>query len=230
MIDLGNKVGVNRGAERRAFSLIELLVVIGVIALIAAMVLGLLPAVTEKRTRARVQAELSALVMAIESYKEKHGFYPPDGVRSGQPETNIAQPPLFYELVGTTNKDNSYYPVNGEPGLTAGEISANFAPGQDGFLNSGAEASEVKNFYPTLRKSQYDRSPYGPVLTLMVPAKGPVNTAYPRTRDVNPWRYVVATPGRADTLPSPRHNVDTFDLWAEVVHGGKTNVIGNWRK
>src|SRR5258708_5872836 len=141
----GNGVGARGWKNRRvsagttAFTLIELLVVIGVIALIAALVLGVMPGVMHRRVMARVQTELTQLQGAIEYYKEKHGFYPPDNTN------NMAEPPLFYELVGTTINGAIYSPLNGDTNVLRAQITAAF--GLDGFLNCQDEA---KNFYPTL--------------------------------------------------------------------------------
>src|SRR5687767_4985328 len=137
------------------FTVMEMMVVIAIIAVLAAILLGALPAITEKRTRSTVRAELRQLVTMIEAYKEKHGFYPPDNINTTA--TAIAQPPLFYELVGTTvtsNPDGSgavYSPLNGEPTLTQEEIKTEF--GTDGFLNTGPDRSEVKSFLPGLKRN-----------------------------------------------------------------------------
>jgi hypothetical protein len=49
---------------------------------------------------------------------------------------------------------------------------------------------------------------------IVLPYKGPEG-------DFNPLRY---------NLSSPSKNPGSFDLWIEVVVGGKTNTIGNWRQ
>src|ERR1035441_8954511 len=61
-----------------AFTLIELLVVIGVIVLLAALSFPAMQAVQRAQAVARARAELSQLETAIETYKTKLGFYPPD--------------------------------------------------------------------------------------------------------------------------------------------------------
>jgi len=61
----------------RAFSLIELLVVISIIAVLAGLVVGVAPVASKRMREARIRAELAALVTAIESYKAKYGVYPP---------------------------------------------------------------------------------------------------------------------------------------------------------
>jgi prepilin-type N-terminal cleavage/methylation domain-containing protein len=215
----------------RGFSLIEMLMVIAVIGILAAIVLGALPAMTEKRVRTRVRGELRNLVTAIEAYKEKHGFYPPDNPK------NIAHPPLFYELIGTTvvgnNPPVSYKPVNGDPALTQTQVKDNFDT--DGFLNSAPEASEVKNFLTTAKTNiNYVISPFSPngspALVLRVSADGPRFPGKPGIEKTNAWRYVVAKPRRGQNDPYPTNNPNTFDLWAEVVIRGRTNLIGNWKE
>jgi hypothetical protein len=40
-------------------------------------------------------------------------------------------------------------------------------------------------------------------------------------KKINPWRYNAST---------PTHNPDSYDLWAEILIAGKTNIIGNWKE
>jgi prepilin-type N-terminal cleavage/methylation domain-containing protein len=215
--------------RRVGFSLIEMLVVIAVIAILAALLLGGMPAIQEKRIRSQVRAELRMLTTAIEAYKAKHGFYPPDNTN------NIAQPPLFYELVGTTVENNSFYPLNGAPPLTQAQVQNYFGPPLQGFMNSSPEAGEVKNFY-TIAKTNlhYVQSPFvtgnppDPVMVLRVPARGPRNADFPETEYRNTWRYIVGKGPSAAV--NPTNNPSTFDVWAEVVIRGRTNVIGNWKE
>src|SRR5438093_12291165 len=63
---------------RAAFTLIEMLVVIAVITILAAMIFPITRAVNRTKVRSRAQAELTQIESAIELYKAKHGFYPPD--------------------------------------------------------------------------------------------------------------------------------------------------------
>jgi prepilin-type N-terminal cleavage/methylation domain-containing protein len=68
-----------QSSPRRAFTLVEMLTVIVIIAVLAAL---LLPAVMAARRRATVSAmkvEVHQLVDALEAFKEKFGDYPPDG-------------------------------------------------------------------------------------------------------------------------------------------------------
>jgi type II secretory pathway pseudopilin PulG len=222
--------------------LIEMLIVLAVIAILAGMILAVLPGIAEKRVRSQVRAELQPLIMAIEYYKEKHGFYPPDNFGFNPPHhgKQTGQPPLFYELGGTRfvpgsddDKTLYYSLITNGHFLTATKVKNNFGGGNinnKGFVNSAEQESEVKNFISTLKPRQYGPSAYNTdVLVLRVPAKGIKDGAFP-TDELNPWRYVVAKPDRGPNDAYPTNNPNSFDLWADVEIRGKLVKIGNWKE
>ena len=191
----------------RAFSLIELLVVISIIGVLAGLTVTGLKAYGGKKVRARVDTEAAALQTAVEGYHAKKGFYPPDN--PGNPGTNT----LYYELLGTVPlADNSgFETIVGKETIT--RANANTAFGVAAFMNS-PDPTDVKSYYPNLRPSQFGEvTGVKGVKVLGVSVKGP-------TGNFSPWRY---------NASKPVHNPNAYDLWVEVLIGRETNVIGNWK-
>jgi prepilin-type N-terminal cleavage/methylation domain-containing protein len=119
-----------------AFTLIEMLVVISIIGILAALILGVYPAAHEKKVRSRVKAEMAAIETVIESYKEKKGFYPPDNLK----QQDGSYPPLYFEL---TSEDLPPNPVRAQAETLGLTNIVNLAPAEDS-----------KNFFPNVRQSQ----------------------------------------------------------------------------
>jgi len=63
-------------SKTSAFTLIELLIVIAIIAVLAGLVLGAASSVQKKGARSRAEAEIAAIGAALESYKADNGDYP----------------------------------------------------------------------------------------------------------------------------------------------------------
>jgi prepilin-type N-terminal cleavage/methylation domain-containing protein len=195
-----------------AFTLVEILIVISIIAILAALVVGLAGGAAEKKNRARVETELHQIETAIEHYKEKLGYYPPDNTNN----VGMQLQPLFYELTGTRldPANNDYITVTGERISTNVLVDA-FARG--GFANMSAPGADIsaKNFFTTIKPGQHKKIPTakGLVEVLTVPVElvpGQVNT----------WRYVST---------NPTNNPGSFDLWAEIRIRGKNVLIPNWK-
>jgi prepilin-type N-terminal cleavage/methylation domain-containing protein len=73
---MGTVIGRRRGLN--SFTLIEMLVVIGIIAILAALTLAAGSAVMNKASRSRASSEVQAMSTALESYKTDNGIYPSD--------------------------------------------------------------------------------------------------------------------------------------------------------
>src|SRR3954470_12574524 len=84
---------------RTAFTLIEMLVVVGIIAVLAAMIIPAGAAAKAARIRSRAKAELNQVDHMIQAYKSKKNTYPPSDPNSST--TNAPYNYLYYELVGT---------------------------------------------------------------------------------------------------------------------------------
>ena len=223
--------GLGFDAGRLAFTLIELLTVIAIMAIIASLVVTMGQAAAQKKKTLAVDADKNKLITMISSYQAKLNYYPPDngllaahasnlGLYEGYAATN----PLIYELVGATNTNNGanlivYNSSAAAPNLQSSDYELIFNRG--GIANS--DSSEPKNFFqPGPLPKEY--APYStkyspPICGLIVPADLiPGNTN-------NFWHY--------DSSSANRHNMSSYDLWAEFSigsKGGKSTIItnGNW--
>lgn len=93
-----------RALARRAFTLIEILVVIAIIAILAGLILGTSGYVQEKAGNSRAEAEIKALSNAIEAYKLDNGVYPQ------QPNGTLASSTkVLLEALSPTNAGAKVY-------------------------------------------------------------------------------------------------------------------------
>src|SRR5437016_7452249 len=83
-------------AVLRAFTIIELLVVITIIIILGSLILSTVGYVQKKGARSRAEAEIAAMSAALESYKADNGIYPQhDGSNGGHA--------LYQSLTGDGN-------------------------------------------------------------------------------------------------------------------------------
>jgi type II secretory pathway pseudopilin PulG len=74
---LTNCAGVRHGKRRyNAFTLIELVLVVGIITVLGALVLSTVGYARKKGARARAETEIAAISAACENYKADNGIYP----------------------------------------------------------------------------------------------------------------------------------------------------------
>ena len=66
------------GNRHNGFTLIELVLVVGIIAVLGALVLSTVGYIRKKGAGARAEAEISAMAAACENYKADYGVYPKD--------------------------------------------------------------------------------------------------------------------------------------------------------
>jgi type II secretory pathway pseudopilin PulG len=210
-----------------AFTLVELLTVIGVIALLAAFLLPGAAVISKRQKINRTQTELAQLETAIDRYHAAYGFYPPD--HPGNP-TNSLVNPLYYELEGTTfNQTNGgiYTTLDGSAKIAAGNVNTAFGVG--GFMNcskpgAGEDAPAARNFLPGLKPNQIGATTInGVAVTNLVGSVGGPDATYKPLGQpgLNPWRYYSS---------SPTNNPGAYDLWIQLSMGGKTNLICNWSR
>jgi prepilin-type N-terminal cleavage/methylation domain-containing protein len=197
-----------------AFTLIEMLVVIAIIAVIAGLVVGLAAVAGESGKLKRTESELKMFETLIDSYKSKTGVYPPD--HPSNPGVNS----LLYELAGATrdvpDSDPIYHTVFGN--VQSNVIWMKF--GLTGIVNAGektARAEDDNRMYPILKNLKPDQigSVAQDTISLVVPIDSPTG---PRP---TPWKYLRGA--------NAVHNPESFDLWVEIKVRGQTRIIGNWK-
>jgi prepilin-type N-terminal cleavage/methylation domain-containing protein len=229
-----NTEGNKHSRSRLAFTLIEMLTVITIMAIVATLVVTMGQAAAEKKKIVAVEGGKNKIMTMIENYKNKLNYYPPDNanlvsntLQGYNYGAYAATNPLIYELTGATNLFNgaNLAVFNYSNLITSGSASS---PSYEQVFNRGGvangDALEPHNFYqPGPAPKEY--APYATnsqgirICGLVVPADlVPGNTN-------NFWHY--------DSSTTNRHNMNSYDLWAEFSIGtknGKLTIItnGNW--
>jgi prepilin-type N-terminal cleavage/methylation domain-containing protein len=212
------EMNTTRAHQNRAFTIIELLMVIAIMAIVAGLIVGLAGVSGDSKKIKRTEAELANLVMLIEEYKTKVGVYPPDNPNGNLPERNV----LLYELAGAIRKPGPLYTTPfGD--ITQTDLQNTFGVG--GIVNARDEGNvdpDANRSYPILKSLKSDQSAevFPGTRSLVVPIDG-------LNGRPNPWNYRLGNPTNA-------HNPQSFDLWVEIKLGTtngvpKTKIIGNWK-
>ena len=210
----------------RAFTLIEVLIVVAIMAILASLSFPIVSAVKRTAIRNRATVALKGLETAIQGYKDKLEHYPPDN--GGLYSTNQ----LFYELMGTTNvpAPTPYFQtLDGSAQMPVSVVSKVFV-NVSGFVNcrrsgSGDEGSMGTTFIRELKANQFlvVQIAGSDCAVLGLPLDGPADlmlqSGPPNGPKINPWRY---------SSSNPVHNPKSFDLWIDILVGGKTYRICNW--
>jgi len=179
----GSTIGAARRGGRGAFTLLELLVTIGIIALLAAIVLAVSTAVLRNAEVSQMKAAFQALDEAVGEFERARGQKITFGRLSGDPVGS-------YDLV-ELNLTNAYLIVcllNGmdTDGSSGGPASQPFRP----LLVGNDRSLEIlKRIDPDLLRRDVPTSTVPPI----------ANVPHPRLELVDPWgaRIGVIFPGRA---------------------------------
>ena len=188
----------------RAFTLIEMLVVMAVIAVLAAILLNLNGLVQAKAAKSRAEGEIHALSAGCESYKADNGSYPQDTATTdildpridGDPTKPVYQNAslfLYKQLSGDLNANGRNEPAANEP---KGYLADYFT--QQRLGGSPTAVTFLKDPYG----NSYGYSTKGAVAEQQFRAKVSTDSTAPRDTKAQGFNA-------------------TFDLWST---GGKTNL------
>ena len=206
----------------RAFTLIELLIVTSVIALLAGLTFPVMTAVRRAGAIHRAQAEIAQIETAIESYKTKLGYYPPDN------PANRTLNQLYYELLGTTNIGTAAAPIyttlDGSAQIKASDFLTTFGSSVSGFQNcarggGGDEVPTAVSFLNNLKPAQFLAVTNPVAGTVLGSTIGGTPVFFGPAGQITPYGY---------NSSNPQHNPKSFDLWIDLSVAGKTNRISNW--
>ena len=108
------EAGLKFKADTRAFTLIELLTVIGIIAILAGITFGVVKGVQERAAIGQAKVELAVLAQALEAYKLQYGDYPQIGryttATAPTAASNSNQPGLLFNaLMGKLGPINNTF-------------------------------------------------------------------------------------------------------------------------
>jgi prepilin-type N-terminal cleavage/methylation domain-containing protein len=205
---------------RRGFTLIEMLLVVAIIGVLAALIASAAASGHVGPKIAVARTELAEMESAIQDYKTSLGFYPPDN------PSNPAINQLWFELLGTTNNGNTYVTLDRSGQISVADINRNF--NRQGFANSATraratdDAGAPMSFLKNLGSRQVGPiDAANPLINVLVcSVQLPAGSSSPISGTaLNPWRYVSS---------HPTNNAGSYDLWVDLVLGGKTYRISNW--
>jgi len=167
--------GVRRGEPRcNAFTLIELILVVGIIIVLAGLVLSTVGYARKKGALARAETEIAAMSAACENYKADNGVYPRDNPtpgytdaldarQNGDPTQSIYANASLYLFTQLSGLNQSQTPITGarsyfsfKPQMLSIDTNGNVLAIKDPVGNSygystiqAATADTTKGYNPT---------------------------------------------------------------------------------
>ncbi len=139
----------------KGFTLMELLVVTGIIIVIAATILTVIPGLREKTQKKATKAFINRLEIAIEQYYNDNRSYPPTTIKelkkALQPPDSTAK--QYIEFDGNEVNGNDIVDYWGNPFVYANPGAQNtgsydlYTTGPDGITSSsGSDADDINNW------------------------------------------------------------------------------------
>jgi len=217
---------------RRAFTLVEMLVVISIIGILAGLTLAVIPRVMDTRDLSRMKSFVNMLDTAIQNFHSTYNSYPQsntntypalNGINGAQDSVTNS---LFYELRGTTFDSAGFYHSPQDPSNTKmnGAVLLNRF-GNAGLINStnASPAGVPHDFLPELNVANYSS-----VLLMNPTVNEPTSIILFKTGiRANPGSANLATLNY-DSSSTRRHNLKSYDIWVAWTNSTKPVIVGNF--
>ncbi len=193
--------GFRPTSRRRAFTLTEMLVVIGIIALLIGILLPALSRVQDRARKTQTESLLQEFAKACETFYQQFGFYPgivPEAILNATPVPQISgtENALLHLCGGAIPEDDPSYnvaPYNGWTELTFGNATV-------GTFRIRVNAAKLGEG-PRVRGVQH-KSFFSPKADDLLPAKG---------------QFLATAGGEDPYLNDPLRLPDLSDSWGQPV-------------
>jgi prepilin-type N-terminal cleavage/methylation domain-containing protein len=210
-----------------AFTLIELLTVMAVIAVLAGLILSISGYVTHKAAVARAQSEIGALSLACENYKTDNGAYP-DITPPTSPGVSGSATVVVSSYTSNVPSDNLDPRVMGNPSSTytgqpqgstsyvLASLELYVALTGDISLSGTGGGPGTRNYIQDFRQDSYGRAYTNASVSGTNPVEylgDPFGNAYGYSTANAFYQQYMNTPGATAKTSPPGYN-PTFDIWS----------------
>jgi prepilin-type N-terminal cleavage/methylation domain-containing protein len=174
-----------------AFTVIELMVVIAIIAALAALILGTASYAQKRSARSRAESEIAAIAAALESYKADNGGYP-----KGNADPANTSPPYDTDALYANNDPEGGDPTTAKFINSAKSLYRALSGDSDGNPTTSA-TTDTKNY----------------LSSALTPKMLRPNPAGPNTYLVDPYGNAYGYSLAYSVNPPNGYN-PTYDLWS----------------
>ncbi|PZR74865.1 MAG: hypothetical protein DLM73_06780 [Chthoniobacterales bacterium] len=200
----------SRPERKRAFTLVELLIVMAIIIILAGVILATSSYVQKKGARSRAEAEIAAMSAALENYKADNGIYP-RGKSTAVPPSGTPVYPVAAkgtdEIDARSDVDSTTQIYQDTSRYLYEQLSGDFD------LNLSTDPGNKSYF--AFKES---------VLALIKDSSGKiVGLSHIKDPFGNSYGYSTAYQGNSAKGYNP-----TFDLWSTANETDSTRWIKNW--